>query len=382
VTQPLRVLVWSSIPTHHQSAFFQALRERGVDLVVLYYLHVTRDRAELGWEADPVLPDGEFYVPESLAALEQCPDWQQRIHIVPGYSNALLLKLAWLLSRRGIPWLHWGEHTERTRHGRLRSRLAQLVKLGYGQLIRRSALGALAIGELARREFIRWGVAESQIRFLPYSVAGFPAAAGPARSPARAENGDTRFVFVGQFIPRKGIDVLLYAMRLVHARYPRARLELAGSDPSRGTYPALAHALGLDAVVRFTGTVPAQDVGSVMGRSDVLVLPARHDGWGVVLNEAASAGKAIIASSATGAAHHLVVPGMNGFQFTAGSVGELAEAMQRYCADAWLARDHGLASARLFEEFTPARNAARFVEAIDALRYQATRGRARVPVSG
>ncbi len=374
MSEPLRVLVWSSIPTHHQSAFFQALRERGVDLVVLYYLHVTRDRAELGWAADPVLPPGEHYVTESLTALEQCPDWEQRIHIVPGYSNALLLKLAWRLTRRRIPWLHWGEHSERTRRGRLRSRLTQVVKLGYGQLIRRAALGALAIGELARREFIGWGIDETRIRFLPYSVAGFPPPGGPALSPSPRESGATRFVFVGQLIPRKGIDVLLKAMRLVHDRHPRARLELAGSDPSRGTYPALARELGLDAVVRFTGTVPANEVGNVIARSDVLILPARHDGWGVVLNEAASAGKAIIASSATGAAHHLVVPGMNGFRFAAGQVEELAQAMQRYCEDAWLARDHGLASARLFQEFTPARNAERFIEAVDALRDQAARG--------
>jgi len=120
--------------------------------------------------------------------------------------------------------------------------------------------------------------------------------------------------------------------------------------------------------------VPANEVGNVIARSDVLILPARHDGWGVVLNEAASAGKAIIASSATGAAHHLVVPGMNGFRFTAGRVDELAETMQRYCEDPWLARDHGLASARLFQEFTPARNAERFVEAVDALRHQAASG--------
>ena len=176
MTSPLRVVVWSSIPTHHQSAFFAALRERGIDLIVLYYHHVDRERAELGWAVHPALPAGEHYVPESLSALARCPDWAERIHIVPGYSTPLLLKLAWLLAHRRIPWLHWGEHSARSG----RSWLTRIVKGFYGRLINRASLGAFAIGELARREFIGWGVDNAKIRFLPYSVSGFPSARADA----------------------------------------------------------------------------------------------------------------------------------------------------------------------------------------------------------
>ena len=174
-------------------------------------------------------------------------------------------------------------------------------------------------------------------------------------------------MFVGQLIPRKGIDLLLEAMRIVHLKYPRASLELAGNDSSRGGYLRQARHCGIAAVTRFSGPVPALQVGAVLARCDVLVLPARHDGWGVVVNEAASAGKAIIASDAVGAAHHLVVPEMNGFRFSNGDVEALAQAMLHYCADPWLACDHGAASLRLFDDFTPAQNALRFEEAVRAL---------------
>src|SRR5215472_8174274 len=139
MSRPLRLLFWSSIPTHHQSAFFSALRARDIDLVVHYYQRVDAGRLDMGWSAHPVLPPGEHYVEESLQALEACPDWRDRIHVVPGYGVTFLLRLAWFLSRRRIPWLHWSEHSE----PKLLSHVTFAVKRVYGGMVRRHAIGAL-----------------------------------------------------------------------------------------------------------------------------------------------------------------------------------------------------------------------------------------------
>ena len=50
-----------------------------------------------------------------------------------------------------------------------------------------------------------------------------------------------------------------------------------------------------------------------MQSAAVLVLPSRHDGWGVVIQEALSAGLPVIATRQTGAAYDLVEEGKNGF---------------------------------------------------------------------
>jgi glycosyltransferase involved in cell wall biosynthesis len=109
----------------------------------------------------------------------------------------------------------------------------------------------------------------------------------------------------------------------------------------------------------------------VLQRCDVLVLPSRHDGWGVVLNEAASLGKALIASDACGGAHHLIVPQLNGFRFPSGDIAALAAAMQTYCADPALCARHGAESLRIFADFTPERNAQRLADALESLQTQA-----------
>jgi glycosyltransferase involved in cell wall biosynthesis len=269
------------------------------------------------------------------------------------------MRLAWFLSRRGVPWLHWSEHSQPSR----RSNVTFAIKRFYGQLVRRHALGALAIGELARREFIRWGIPADRIRFLPYAVDGIDTLpAEEADLPA-----SLRFLFLGSLCPRKGIDILLRAMRRVLSVHSQARLELVGHSVLPGKYERDAERLEISHAVQFTRPVSSNRIGSVLCRCDVLILPSRHDGWGVVLNEAASAGRAIIATDACGSAYHLVRPGVNGFRVPAGDADALAEAMSAYCEDAGLSVRHGNESLRIFEEFTPDRNAERFETNLSSL---------------
>ncbi|HEY2037734.1 MAG TPA: glycosyltransferase family 4 protein [Steroidobacteraceae bacterium] len=357
-----RLLIWTRIPTHHQSAFFAALRSRGVDLVVHYLQHVDASRSSLGWNAHPELPAGERYTGSSLRALRLCADWRDRIHVIPGYSPPFLLQLVGFLSSQRVPWLHWSEHS----WPRPRAHLTFSVKWLYGHLARYRALGALAIGKLAREEFIRWGIPPERIRFLPYAVPRVAVPAGPESAEIPLEG--PRFLFLGQLCPRKGVDLLLLAMRDVLAAHPNARLELAGKDQPGGLYERMAERLEIMHAVRFSGVVEAEHIGAVLQRCDVLTLPSRHDGWGVVLNEAASLGKALIASDACGAAHHLVEPEVNGYRFPAGERSALASAILAYCRNPSLARRHGVESLRIFEDFTPERNAKRLEDALQSLK--------------
>lgn len=366
MTNPLRLLVWTSIPTHHQSSFFASLRSRGIDLVVHYLNRVTADRLSMGWAGHEELPPGERYMDASLRALDLCADWQQRIHIVPGYGAVFLLQLVWHLSERRVRWLHWGEHS----WPRPRAYLTYAVKKFYWEMVRRHALGALAIGDLARDEFVRWGIPADRIRFLPYALprVAVPADLEPAEMPIERPT----FLYLGQLCRRKGIDVLLSAMRDVLTSYPDARLEMAGRDQPGSLYEHMAERLEISHAVRFSGVVEATRIGGVLQAADVLVLPSRHDGWGVVLNEAASLGKALIASDACGAAHHVIEPEINGFRFPAGDRSALTTAMLAYCRNPSLARRHGAESLRLFEEFTPERNVRRLEEALESLQSDRT----------
>ena len=368
-----KLLIWTTIPTHHQSAFFAALRERGFDVVVHYYKRVGENRLRLGWSAPSALPPGERYVKPHLHSIGECPDWHERVHIVPGYGAPFLLQLATWLSFNGRKWLHWSEPS---RHS-YRSLLTYPLKRYYGWLVDRYSLGALAIGELARRDFQRWGIDAAKIHFLPYAIAGLRA---PRVSRATAASDAPRFLYLGQLCPRKGIDVLLRAFRRVLNEFPQARLDLVGDDRSEGQYVWLAETLSLGDAALFSDSVAAADIADVIAQCDVVILPSRHDGWGMALNEGASAGKALIGTEACGSAHHLIIPGRNGFRVASGNERALARAMLEYCKQPELRHTHGAESRKVFADFTPEKNAERLVDALEFLTPLPSPHRARVSI--
>jgi glycosyltransferase involved in cell wall biosynthesis len=105
-------------------------------------------------------------------------------------------------------------------------------------------------------------------------------------------------------------------------------------------------------------------MASVLSCGHVLVQPSLYDGWGVVLNEGASSGLALIASDRVGAAYHLIEPGRNGFRVPGGSMDSLANAMRHYASQRALANEHGARSLELFQNFTPAASVERFKTAV------------------
>jgi glycosyltransferase involved in cell wall biosynthesis len=355
----MKLLIWTSIPTHHQSAFFAALRDQGIDVVVHYYHRLPPSRLHLGWSAPSTLPRGERYVAAAATSLSLCPDWRERIHVLPGYARTFSLALALRLSVQCVPWVHWSEPSNPTNNWQWAK---DVVRSLYAWMINRRALGALAMGEMAQHDFLRWGVYPDRIRVVPYSI---PPVTAPAVT-TRKGAGAIRFLFLGERCERKGVDVLLQAFAEVQKRSQAAELILVGHDASGGYYERLAAELRLSAAT-FCSSVPADDVGAVIAGCDVLVLPSRFDGWGMVLSEGASMQRALIASDACGAAYHVIEDGVAGFRVPAGDAGALARAMTVYCQSPTLVKEHGAASRALFEGLLPSVNALRMRRAIEEL---------------
>jgi glycosyltransferase involved in cell wall biosynthesis len=108
-----------------------------------------------------------------------------------------------------------------------------------------------------------------------------------------------------------------------------------------------------------TGFLQPEKVAEQMLEASVFVLPSLFEPWGVVVNEAASAGMPMIVSEAVGSHAHLVQSGFNGYVVETGSAESLANAMLRFhlMDESSLAR-MGKASEQLSEQYTPTRWAA------------------------
>jgi glycogen(starch) synthase len=100
---------------------------------------------------------------------------------------------------------------------------------------------------------------------------------------------------VGALIPRKGIDILLGALRLLEARAPgRFGLLVVGDGPDRPALESLARPLA-DRVA-FAGRVPLEDLRRLYQLSDIFAMPSHYEGLPTVVLEALATGLPVVGS--------------------------------------------------------------------------------------
>jgi colanic acid/amylovoran biosynthesis glycosyltransferase len=151
------------------------------------------------------------------------------------------------------------------------------------------------------------------------------AGVGVARVPGR-------IVFVGRLVEKKGVAVLLDAVR----RLPPGgwSVEIVGDGPLRGELEARAAGLP----VTFRGALPRTEVGAAYARSEIVVVPSvpaasgDQDGLPVALLEAMSAGCAVVGSRIAGI-DAAVDDGDNGLLVPPGDPDRLAAALGGLLAD-------------------------------------------------
>lgn len=96
---------------------------------------------------------------------------------------------------------------------------------------------------------------------------------------------------LGGLDPRKGQDVAIRALARIAARYPEARLSLAGApmdEDFAAGLPALASALGVSHRVSSLGQV--EDVDALLRGADCVLAPSRGDWTPLALMEAMGRG--------------------------------------------------------------------------------------------
>lgn len=141
---------------------------------------------------------------------------------------------------------------------------------------------------------------------VPYgSSAGLPS--------ERHHTNETRFLFVGQGIQRKGLHHLLLVWRRLALPPNSARLTIVAGRAD----PEIMRLASGTSGVTILGRLTRQELDRVFDTSDVLVLPSLVEGFGLVIPEALGHGLHVIATSNTGlpdlsppvAAGQIVPPG-------------------------------------------------------------------------
>jgi L-malate glycosyltransferase len=136
------------------------------------------------------------------------------------------------------------------------------------------------------------------------------------------------FLFVGRFLPRKGVETLLaaYASYRAGAEGKTWDLVLVGDGPHLEAIEALA--AGIPGV-HLAGVARGDDLCHYYALARALVVPSVLDPWGLVVNEGLAAALPVLVSSGCGAARTLVREGENGWTFAPQDSDCLAGLMER-----------------------------------------------------
>jgi glycosyltransferase involved in cell wall biosynthesis len=124
---------------------------------------------------------------------------------------------------------------------------------------------------------------------------GTPRIRGDARAELGVQAGEVVVGGIGRLDPQKGWDVLCAAAPRVHARSPGTRFLVIGEGPERARLTG--HLGGSDpggSAVQFLGY--RERGADLVSGIDVLAVPSRYEGFGLVAVEAMLAGVPVVAS--------------------------------------------------------------------------------------
>ena len=318
------IFFWNNVPCILTAPFLRALASQWQGRVfVVTEFHLYEERIKQGWSQ----PD------YGVAKLIIAPSRQKRLDLI---EQAAINSIHIFGGIRAYPQTYWSMKQVARTNATLAIYAEHVDDRGWRGPIKRlqywfDALRwggrvdlMLITGQRGRKWFANRGFPKAKI--VPFAYFPEPAMLDASTLPLTQKQSVDQIdlLFLGQLIPRKGLDLLLLSLAGQQAR--PWYLRIAGMGSHRQAYHQLAEQLGIAARVEWLGPVPNHQVPSLLTAADCLILPSRYDGWGAVVNEALLAGTPALVSDACGASE-LVESSDRGLVFAADSQAALIQAL-------------------------------------------------------
>lgn len=155
-------------------------------------------------------------------------------------------------------------------------------------------------------------------------------------------------ITVGQFIYRKGFDVLLRAWKQID---DYAQLLIIGGGDLQADYEKFIAENNLKNV-KIIGFMKKEELFKYYCASDIFVLPTREDVWGLVVNEAMAVGLPVITTDNCNAGLELIENGVNGYIVPIEDDKELSEKLLYLLSDSKLCSNISLNNLKKIKNYT------------------------------
>jgi glycosyltransferase involved in cell wall biosynthesis len=226
-------------------------------------------------------------------------------------------------------------------------------------VVYRYADAFLAIGSANRAYYRALGVPDNRIFTAPFAVDNARFIAGSTVTPAERQAIRCRYG-----LPPESL-VVLFASKLTRLKHPETVIRAADGIRAAGkTVTVLMVGSGemetelrilaesSQTTIVFAGFVNQRELPQVYAASDIFVLPAENESWGLVVNEAMCAALPVVVSDQMGCAADLVRHGVNGYLVPPGDVNAVAAALERLLVDDTARKQMGAAGRAIISRWS------------------------------
>lgn len=300
---PRQFIAWHPVLTDHQAYTYQALAKQTAASVTGYVLSMEDEtRRTQGWQDTQVTSIDRFLIPASGSlwyCYRQLLNHRKDVHFFGSAFESPILMMCmliatllriefYLISEPYSPksFSYFGDQQQLKT--KLKTHLRPLMYWLYANILLRDVAGVFAISQLAMDQYHKAGIPRHKLFPFGYFIP-------QTKSPPATQSYDAqRVVFVGALIKRKGLDILIKAVRQLRQAGRMITLDIFGP----GDFSAFAVE---DPCISYRGSIPFGQSQDRIAGYDLLVLPSHYDGWGVVVNEALCAGVPVVCSDQVGA---------------------------------------------------------------------------------
>ena len=198
-------------------------------------------------------------------------------------------------------------------------------------------------GNLVKQQYLSFGFKRSRF----YHFGHFPA----LQLIEKQLRGQTaiKFIFVGQLIPRKGIDSVILLIEYLQKKYLNWEFLIVGKGLLKSQ---LLDKIKNEERVEYIENIKDPKIlKSKFNENHILFLPSYFDGWGAVVNEALSSCCSLLLSEKVYAGKELLINNENGFSFNPYELRDLYAATDNYFQSPNILNKHFLKSKEIFSEW-------------------------------
>ena len=302
----MKIVSWQAVFTEHQVHLLRALGKiPGTSLQVETALEELAERRQQGWvkpdwtDMDVTVLSYGRWLATGMRLIRDNPD---AVHLFSGLWASrrfflLLLYAVWKRRRVGLLVEPYGDTKDGylIDQGKLKGWLfTKFRPLCYGiagRLLGRHIAPIFAISPKAVKQFEKAGFQAKNIYPFGYFV---PIQKYQKDSVSRGIDTVLNIIFVGSLISTKGIDII--EKLAVHCGKNNIPIKLDIYGPGKPSSLLSAYPN-----INYRGIIVFGQSQRVMANYDLLIVPSKYDGWGVVVNEALLQGVPVLASSKVGA---------------------------------------------------------------------------------